>query len=70
MDRQEAALIVVGVEQRELLMAMHDVGGVVDIKRSLIAASKSTPNSNHANFLFMEFSLCQSRVVVGSLVGR
>src|ERR1700733_4364576 len=33
MDRQKAALIVVGIEQRQLLMAMHGVGGVVDIKR-------------------------------------
>ena len=32
MDRQEAALVVVGVEQRELLMPMHDVTGVVDVE--------------------------------------
>ena len=31
MDRQKAALIVVGVEQRELLMPMHNVDGIVDI---------------------------------------
>ena len=32
-DRQEAALVVVGVEQRELLMAMNDVERVVDVER-------------------------------------
>ena len=33
MDRQEAAFIVVGVEQRELLMSVHDVDRVVDVPR-------------------------------------
>ena len=33
MDRQEAPFIVVSVEQRELLMAVHDVDGVVDVQR-------------------------------------
>ena len=33
MDRQEAALVVMGVEQRELLMAVHDIAGVVDVER-------------------------------------
>jgi len=33
MDRHEAALVVVGVEQSHLLMAMHDVDSVVDIER-------------------------------------
>jgi hypothetical protein len=28
MDRQGAALVVVGVEQRELPMAVHGIGGV------------------------------------------
>ena len=32
-DRQEAPLIVMGIEHRQLLMAMHGVGGVVDIER-------------------------------------
>ena len=32
MDRQKAALVVVGVEQRELLMAVHNIVGVVDIE--------------------------------------
>jgi hypothetical protein len=32
MDRQEAAFVVVRVEQRHLLMAMHDIDGVVDIQ--------------------------------------
>ncbi len=32
MDRQKAALVVMGVEQRELLMAVHDIAGVVDIE--------------------------------------
>ena len=32
-DRQEAASVVVGVEQRELLAAVHRVAGVVDVER-------------------------------------
>ena len=32
MDRQEAALVVMGVEERELLMPVHDIAGVVDIE--------------------------------------
>jgi hypothetical protein len=32
MDGLEAPLIVMGVEQRQLLMAMHDIGGVVEIE--------------------------------------
>ena len=32
MDWQEAALVVVGVEQRELLMPVHDIDGVVDVQ--------------------------------------
>lgn len=31
-DRQEAALIAIGVEQRQLLAAMHDIATVVDIE--------------------------------------
>jgi hypothetical protein len=32
-DRQKAALVVMGVEQRELLMAVHRVAGIVDVER-------------------------------------
>src|SRR5712672_1407183 len=32
-DRQEAALIVMGVEQRELLMAVNDIHRIVDVER-------------------------------------
>ena len=32
-DRQEAALVVMGVEERELLMAVNDVDRVVDVER-------------------------------------
>ncbi len=32
MDRQEAARVVVGVEQRELPTPMHDIAGVVDVQ--------------------------------------
>ena len=32
-DRQEAARIVVGVEKRELLVAMHPIERVVDVER-------------------------------------
>ena len=31
--RQKAALVVMGVEQRELLMAVHPVAGIVDVER-------------------------------------
>ena len=31
-DRQKAALVVVGVEQRQLLLAVHHVAGVVDVQ--------------------------------------
>ena len=30
---QEAALIVMRVEHRQLLMAMHDIEGIVDVQR-------------------------------------
>ena len=33
MDRQEAAFVVMRVEQRELLMAVHDIDGVIDVQR-------------------------------------
>ena len=32
MDRQKAALVIMGVEQRQLLVAVHDIAGVVDIQ--------------------------------------
>ena len=32
MDRQETALVIMGVEQRQLLMAVHDIAGVVDVQ--------------------------------------
>jgi len=32
-DRQEAVVAVMGVEQRQLLVAVDDVAGVVDVKR-------------------------------------
>ena len=38
-DRQEAAFIVMSVEQRELLMAVHDIDGVIDVQRDRDAAA-------------------------------
>ncbi|MGY4447782.1 hypothetical protein ACVWZR_002442 [Bradyrhizobium sp. i1.3.1] len=32
-DRQEAAFVIMSVEQRELLMAVDDIAGVVDVER-------------------------------------
>jgi hypothetical protein len=32
MDRHEAAFVMVGVEQRRLLMAVHGIGRVIDIE--------------------------------------
>ena len=42
MDRQKAPLIIMGVEQRQLLMTMHGVGGVVDIKRDRLGRTSVT----------------------------
>ena len=33
MDRQKTALVIVSIEQRQLLVAMRDVAGVVDVER-------------------------------------
>jgi hypothetical protein len=33
MDRQEAALAVMPVPERELLIAMHDIAGIIDVQR-------------------------------------
>ena len=32
-DRQKTALVIMGVEQRKLLMAVNDIAGVVDVER-------------------------------------
>ena len=32
MDRHEAALVMVRVEQRQLLVAMHGIGGIIDVE--------------------------------------
>ncbi len=32
MDGQEAAFVIVRIEQRHLLMAMHNIDGVVDVQ--------------------------------------
>ena len=49
MDRHEAAFVMMGVEQRQLLMAVHGIGGVIDIEgnglwRVLVAL---TPQVHH-----------------------
>ena len=36
MDRQKAALVVMGVEQRQLLMPMHHIAGVVDVQHHTV----------------------------------
>ncbi len=33
MDRQEASLVVMGVEERQLLLAVHHIADVVDVER-------------------------------------
>jgi len=43
MDRQEAAFAVMGVEQRELLGAVDDIDGVVDVQR--VSAAAKLPKS-------------------------
>ena len=49
MDRQEAPLIVVRIEQRQLLMAMHGVCAVVDIERDRLGRAPVTlaPQVHH-----------------------
>jgi hypothetical protein len=32
MDGHEAAFVIVSVEQRQLLMAMHGIGSVIDVE--------------------------------------
>ena len=32
-DRQKAALVIMGIEQGELLVAMHDIDRIVDVER-------------------------------------
>ena len=39
-DGQEAALVVVGVEKRQLLVAVDDVAGVVDVERHRLGLSR------------------------------
>ena len=34
MDRQKAALVVVGVEERQLLVAVNDINRVIDVERN------------------------------------
>ena len=50
MDRQEAAFVVMSVEQRQLLMAMHDIGGVVEIEGDRLrwAGVTLAPQVHHA----------------------
>jgi len=33
MDRKEAALVIMRIEQRQLLMTMRDIAGIIDIER-------------------------------------
>ena len=33
MDRKEAALIIMRIEQRQLLMTVRDIAGIIDIER-------------------------------------
>ena len=43
MDRQEAALVVVRIEQRQLLVAVHHIDGVVDVERDCASADRRWP---------------------------
>ena len=36
MDRQEAPLVVVRIEQRQLLVAVHHIDGIVDVQRDVL----------------------------------
>jgi hypothetical protein len=42
-DRQEAAFVVMGVEQRKLLTAVHDIDGVIDVSVTAICAASRPP---------------------------
>ena len=49
MDRQKPPLIVMGIEHRQLLIAVHGVGGVVDIERDRLGRASVTfaPHVHH-----------------------
>ena len=51
MDRQKAAFIVMRIEQRQLLMAMHGIGGVVDIEGDRLGRAPVTlaPQVHHGS---------------------
>jgi hypothetical protein len=39
-DRQEAAFVIMSVEQRELLMAVDDIAGIIDVERDGCSGSR------------------------------
>ena len=52
MDRQKTALVVVGIEQRELLVAVNDINRVIDVechrcRRARIAVAIEIDHDTH-----------------------
>jgi hypothetical protein len=39
-DRQKAAFVIMSVEQRELLMAVDDIAGIIDVERDGCSGSR------------------------------
>ena len=67
-DRQKAAFIVMRIEQRQLLMAMHDIGGVVDIEgdrlgRATVTLAPQLYHGSHQSYLNAHGFLCEAVVV-------
>src|SRR5712671_4585693 len=49
-DRQEAAFVIMSVEQRELLMAVDDIAGIIDVERDGCRLARvATPQSGHCS---------------------
>ena len=49
MNRHEATFVIMGIEQRQLLMAMHGIGSVIDIEGNGLgwAPVAFTPQVHH-----------------------
>src|SRR5712671_8091650 len=49
-DRQKAAFVIMSVEQRELLMAVDDIAGIIDVERDGCRLARvATPQSGHCS---------------------
>jgi hypothetical protein len=63
MDRQETALVVMRIEQRELLMAVNDIHRVVNIKRHGIFL-RATAGRSKGRGISSSITVCRSSTAV------